>query len=116
MPKSKTQLKTVQGLSQDLVAGRGRLDCGNMMVPWDIYLPTPSALRYFGDPGPYADLFAFVQEHAGMLEELGPSAPFDRHSRTDSKSSAQEGERRPAVSVPNGQPAVPRSGAPRLTV
>jgi hypothetical protein len=53
---------------------------GNMMVPWDIYLPTPAALRYYGDPSQYADLFEFIREQADMLEELGPDAPFDRNS------------------------------------
>ena len=43
---------------------------GNMLVPWDIYLPTPDAKRYFGDAAEYADLFSFVHEHAALLDSM----------------------------------------------
>lgn len=40
---------------------------GHIEMPWDTYLPTPDAQRYFGDPADYADLTAFVR---GMAENL----------------------------------------------
>jgi hypothetical protein len=39
------------------------------MVPWDIYLPTPHAARYYGNGSQYADLYAFVRAHAQLLDE-----------------------------------------------
>ncbi len=42
--------------------------CGaNILVPYDIYLPIPSLIRYYGSPEQYADLFGFVR---GMAEYL----------------------------------------------
>ena len=41
-----------------------------MLVPWDIYLPTPDAKRYFGDAADYADLFRFIQAHATLLNAM----------------------------------------------
>eukprot|EP00750_Incisomonas_marina_P020906 INCI4111.10.p2 GENE.INCI4111.10~~INCI4111.10.p2 ORF type:complete len:465 (+),score=82.68 INCI4111.10:132-1526(+) len=43
---------------------------GNMLVPWDIYLPTPQALRYFGDADEYADLFAFIRSNGPVLDAM----------------------------------------------
>lgn len=37
-------------------------------VPWDIYLPTPQAARYYGNATQYADLFAFIRGHAELLD------------------------------------------------
>ena len=51
----------------------------NMFVPWDIYLPTPRAARYFGAPSQFQDIFSFVREHASLLDSMG-TAPFDRIS------------------------------------
>ena len=39
-----------------------------MIVPWDIYLPTPNASRYFGSAAEYADLFGFVRTHADWFD------------------------------------------------
>ena len=39
-----------------------------MMVPWDIYLPTPHAERYYGNASQYADLYKFVRENAELLD------------------------------------------------
>ncbi|TVS14834.1 MAG: hypothetical protein EA424_18130 [Planctomycetaceae bacterium] len=41
---------------------------GHIEMPWDTYLPTPDAQRYFGDPANYADLTAFVRGMAGFLD------------------------------------------------
>jgi len=40
----------------------------NMIVPWDIYLPTPDAARYFGSAADFADLFRFVRANAGLFD------------------------------------------------
>lgn len=40
---------------------------GHIEMPWDTYLPTPDAQRYFGKPENYADLTAFVR---GMVPFL----------------------------------------------
>lgn len=40
----------------------------NMMVPWDIYLPGPSAHRYYGAAWQYGDLFSFIRSHAETLD------------------------------------------------
>lgn len=39
-----------------------------MMAPWDIYLPTPHAQRYYGRAAQYADLYQFVRRHAALLD------------------------------------------------
>jgi hypothetical protein len=36
---------------------------GNMLVPWDIYLPTPNAERFFGNVSDFADLYSVVASH-----------------------------------------------------
>ena len=41
---------------------------GLMMVPWDIYLPSPSARRYYGSAHQYADLYGFVRAQAALLD------------------------------------------------
>ena len=40
----------------------------NMMVPWDIYLPTPQGQRYYGNASQYGDLYKFVRQHADLLD------------------------------------------------
>ncbi len=40
---------------------------GHIEMPWDTYLPTPDAQRYFGNPADYADLTAFVRGMAAWL-------------------------------------------------
>ena len=40
----------------------------NMMVPWDIYLPTPDAARYYGVASQYADVYQFVRDHGALLD------------------------------------------------
>lgn len=42
---------------------------GHIEMPWDTYLPTPDAQRYFGVPENYADLTAFVRGMAAFLDE-----------------------------------------------
>jgi hypothetical protein len=42
---------------------------GHIEMPWDTYLPTPDAQRYFGEPENYADLTAFVRGIAGHLDD-----------------------------------------------
>jgi hypothetical protein len=39
-----------------------------VLVPWDIYLPTPRAQRYYGSAHEYGDLFLFVTKYAEILE------------------------------------------------
>lgn len=41
---------------------------GHIEMPWDTYLPTPDAQRYFGRPENYADLTAFVRGIADRLD------------------------------------------------
>jgi hypothetical protein len=41
---------------------------GHIEMPWDTYLPTPDAQRYFGRPENYADLTAFVRAMASVLD------------------------------------------------
>lgn len=42
--------------------------CGGMcMVPWDVYMPADTP-RYFGTPGQYAGLFAFIRAEADLLD------------------------------------------------
>jgi hypothetical protein len=41
---------------------------GHIEMPWDTYLPTPDAQRYFGKPENYADLTAFVRGMASFLD------------------------------------------------
>ncbi len=51
----------------------------NMLIPWDIYLPTPHAARYFGDAGNFSDLFLFVRENALLFDEMDIT-PFQKNS------------------------------------
>ena len=37
---------------------------GNMLGPWDVYLPAPSAPRYWGDARDFVDLFCFVRSNS----------------------------------------------------
>ena len=39
-----------------------------MMVPWDIYLPTPHAARYYGLKSQFSDLYEFVRTRAVLLD------------------------------------------------
>lgn len=41
---------------------------GTMIVPWDIFLFTSNASRYYGTPELYGDLYAFVRAHALLFE------------------------------------------------
>jgi hypothetical protein len=54
----------------------------NMLVPWDIYLPTPNASRFFGSQAQFGDLFAFVRAQADLLEAADTS-PFYRPATAD---------------------------------
>ena len=51
-----------------------------MMVPWDIYLPTPHAARYYGLASQYGDLYAFVRAHAELLDATTVPIPNPRTS------------------------------------
>ena len=42
---------------------------GHIEMPWDTYLPTPDAQRYFGRPENYADLTALVRGLARFLDD-----------------------------------------------
>lgn len=44
---------------------------GHIEMPWDTYLPTPDARRYFGRPENYADLTAFIRGIAAHLDGHG---------------------------------------------
>lgn len=41
---------------------------GHIEMPWDTYLPTPDGRRYFGKPGNYADITAFIRGMATHLD------------------------------------------------
>lgn len=41
---------------------------GHIEAPWDTYLPTPKADRFFGKPEQYADIFAFIHASAIFLD------------------------------------------------
>ena len=43
-------------------------------MPWDTYLPTPDAQRFFGDPADYADLTGFVLAMAPYLDGYDDTA------------------------------------------
>ena len=47
----------------------------NMVAPWDIYLPTPSATRYYGTASQYGDLFAFVRRNGALLDGTTERVP-----------------------------------------
>ena len=49
-----------------------------MMAPWDIYLPTPHATRYYGLASQYGDLYAFVRAHAELLDATTEPIPDPR--------------------------------------
>ncbi len=53
---------------------------GNMMVPWDIYLPTPTADRYYGSAAQYADLFEFVRDQGRVLDATAQVPAYYRNS------------------------------------
>lgn len=40
----------------------------HMEMPWDTYLPAPSAPRYFGKPKDYADLSGFIRANAALFD------------------------------------------------
>ena len=40
----------------------------HMEAPWDTYLPTPEAARYFGKPEEFADLYAMARASATLLD------------------------------------------------
>ena len=68
---------------------------GHIEMPWDTYLPTPDARRYFGKPENYADLTAFIR---------GIAAHLDGHSEAFAGGCGVVDERwqlRPPVSLPN---------------
>jgi hypothetical protein len=50
----------------------------NMVAPWDIYLPTPTADRYYGNASQYGDLFAFVRQHSELLDATTQPVPDPR--------------------------------------
>ena len=39
-----------------------------MMVPWDIYLPGPSAHRFYGAGWQFSDIFSFIHNHSDTLD------------------------------------------------
>gem|GEM_PF-1634042 len=40
----------------------------HMEAPWDTYLPTPQADRYFGEPKDFSDLLGFIRANAALLD------------------------------------------------
>lgn len=48
---------------------------GNMLVPWDVYLPQPSAPRYWGSASDFGDLYAFVSAYAHLFDSANVSLP-----------------------------------------
>jgi hypothetical protein len=49
-----------------------------MMVPWDIYLPTPQARRFYGNASQFADLYDLVRRNPNLFEGsemVGPLGP-----------------------------------------
>ena len=46
-----------------------------LVVPWDIYLPTPEATRYYGTVAQYGDIFGFVRQHAALLDAAVVAVP-----------------------------------------
>lgn len=39
-----------------------------MQVPWDTYIPLPSAPRFFGSPRDYCDLYGFISSHKYLFD------------------------------------------------
>lgn len=58
---------------------------GNMMAPWDIYLPTPKAERYYGLASQYADLYALVRDVAALLDATTEPIPDPRSQGNNSR-------------------------------
>ena len=53
-----------------------------MMVPWDIYLPTPNAVRYYGNASQFADLYALVRNNVRLfdnMQDAGTAGPACGH-------------------------------------
>jgi hypothetical protein len=51
----------------------------HVLVPWDIYLPTPDAKRFFGNASDFADLYGFVRDRTDLfdgLERVGSSGSY----------------------------------------
>jgi hypothetical protein len=49
--------------------------CGMLMeMPWDTYLPAPSAPRYYGNPKDYADLSGFIRANAKWFDGYAAAA------------------------------------------
>jgi hypothetical protein len=40
-----------------------------MLAPWDVYLPTPNAERYYGDGSEYGPIFGFVRSNQPLFDE-----------------------------------------------
>ena len=69
--------RTRRALAQSFALG------GGMLVPWDVYLPTPDARRYYGSAADYGDLFAFVRAHAPAdSDSTGHTGSRSTSSRT----------------------------------
>ena len=67
-------LEWIQHIRQTLAAAYAV--ASHMEMPWDTYLPTPDADRFFGKPGDYADLSAFVRAMAHYLDGYADAAAW----------------------------------------
>lgn len=61
----------------------------NMMAPWDIYLPTPQADRYYGNASQYSDLYSFVRRHAALLDATTIPVPAPQRTNTSGGSAGE---------------------------
>ena len=61
----------------------------NMMAPWDIYLPTPQADRYYGNASQYGDLYSFVRRHAALLDATTMPVPAPQRTNTSGPPSGE---------------------------
>ena len=50
---------------------------GTMLVPWDIYLPTSNASRYYGTPELYGDLYNLVRVQGNLMELTDARVAYD---------------------------------------
>ncbi len=55
---------------------------GHCMVPWDTYMPGDTP-RYFGTPGQYADLSAFIRANALVMDGYEEAAAFGKGIEDD---------------------------------
>lgn len=76
MPKEANETAADVGLTRFTFATAYALGA-NMLGPWDVYLPAPSAPRYWGAATDFVDLFEYVRGNAGMFDDAATAIAND---------------------------------------